>query len=317
VKRRWICVAVVCTCAAFAGDAHAKWAWNQWSGWFNPSKTVKGAPKQQFDYASDLMAKRRYEEAAKAYLLLVKEYAYSKYAAESQFLAGEAYQRAGSLYEAFLAYEDLLANFPETSQVQETLLREYEIGDAFCDGEKREFAGYDILPGGTAGVMILNKVIEHDAYGEIAQKALMRLGKYYMDTKQFERSADTYARILEEHPESSHFADARYLKALAIYRQIEGPAYDTRPVNKALDQLEDIQKTEGAPLDDVPELIHSVNTTRAKGDYQTARFYLRNGKVAAARIYLESIVKLYPDTEYAEMASQVLDVLPPSEEGTD
>ncbi len=87
-----------------------------------------------------------------------------------------------------------------------------------------------------------------------------------------------------------------------------------RPMDMALDQLRDIRATTGAPEHDVPQLIESVKHVRAKADYDTARFYLKNGKVNAARVYLESICKRYPDTRYADMARQVLSALP-AEEG--
>lgn len=310
---RMLAGAIAATMLATA-VADAAWTWTPWGGWFKPSDVPRGTPKQHFEYAMDVLKQERYAEAAQEFQRLVATYLYSKYAVEAQFMAGEAYEGAGDLYAAFEAYEALLLNYPQTERIFDALKRMYDIGDAFCGGAKKKLWGMAILPGGSTGVYVLNRLIERDPYSELAEKAVMRLGQYYMDTGQYAEAARTYARILEEYPQSEHFAEARYLKALASYKQIEGPAYDMRPMNQALDQLRDIRATAGAPEHDVPQLIENVKQIRAKSDYDTARFYLKNGKVNAARVYLESICKRYPETAYAEIARQVLSALP-AEEG--
>jgi len=315
VRRQWAVVIAVCLCVMFVRAADAKWAWNPWSGWFSPSDVARGSPKQQYDYAKELMSQEKYREAAEEFRRFVSLFAYSRHAADAQFMVGEALLKAGELNEAFNAYESLLSKFPETDKVNRALRREYEIGDALCSGRSRKKVERILGLGGDRGVKVLNRVIEHNPFDPLAERALMRLGQYYMDSRQYDRAHTTYARVLEEHPKGAHFAQARYLKAVASYKQIEGPHYDARPMTDALKQLKDIQATQGSAEKDVPELIDRIQRTRAKADYDTARFYLRNGKAKAARVYLQSIVQRYPRTRYAQMAAQVLQALPPPTEG--
>ena len=309
-------VITICLLAALLAPAHAKWTWNPLSGWVNPKDAPLGTPSAQYKYAEKFYEDGDFKQAAVEFEKLVEEYPFSRYAPRAQFMAGESHFKAGDYYAAYEAYQALQEQFPQSKQMNDAIEREYEIGDLFCAGAKKNIPFVDLpnpLPAGSTGVAILRKVIENDRYGRLADDAAMRIGDYYLDQGDYKQAREEYDLLVEDYPDGDLAETARYKRALAHAREFEGGNYDPEPAKEFRIASDVIMKTGGSPerSEEIERLITEMDSSQARSDWETARFYLKNQKAEAAAIYLRSIIKHYPDTDYAEKARTVLDVLQP------
>jgi outer membrane protein assembly factor BamD (BamD/ComL family) len=66
---------------------------------------------------------------------------------------------------------------------------------------------------------------------------------------------------------------------------------------------------QGALVEKTKEIIGEIDIAMAERDYEVGIFYLRQKRPDAAFIYFESVMKDYPNTEWASMAEEKIKML--------
>lgn len=265
-----------------------------------------------YEKAQGLYQQGRYIAAAKTCRDLIEEFPRAELTAEqAQFLEAEAYLKAQRPGHAYVLFQRLLKDFPRTEYFDEILDREYTIGDMFCSGFKRKFLGMRLVTAGSYGVEILENVISNAPRSDYAPRARLRIAQYYFrttkfkDTDQIHRHCDL---LILEYPGTDQAAEARLLKAETARRAIKGPKYnagDLTAAKTALLRAKSIDKG-GLTEDKIDEALARIHLEQVENDYETAKFYLRQGQSVAAAICLEAVIERAPDSEYARYARRGL-----------
>jgi outer membrane protein assembly factor BamD (BamD/ComL family) len=273
----------------------------------------KTRAKDQLEVAQKAFEADNHKLAMKAAQRTVNIWPLSDYAPEAQYLIGRCYEAEGQDQKAFTHYQRLLEKYPKIDKYNEVLQRQYEIANRFLDGQWGKLWSYIPFPQSSDKTAdMFEKVVKNGPYSDFGPKAQMNIGAvrekqedYPSAVKAYERAADRYAdRELVA-------SDALFRAGLAYQRQARTAEYDQTVASKAISTFDDFSTLH--PNDNrMPEVqlrIQSLKTEQARGAFETAKFYEKRKKWAAAKIYYNEAINKDRTSVYAEIARLRLDDL--------
>jgi len=291
------------------------WIWTPGTGFVQPGEAILGTAKAQFNHAKSLFEAKEYTRAYTEFKKVVENFPnMPNYRKAAQFRAIQSIFLAGDLYKAYEECEFMLEKLPETKRVSEILKLEYDIGLRFCTGATRSILYMIPISGGPTGVRILRRVIEHDPYSDLAELSLLRIGEYYATVHRYEDAVGALKQLRDDYPRSPYRARALELLAKCKLAQVRPTGdYDR---DAAIEAKKAIREAATADLSDEARTRLNAQARRtsmieAHADYDTARFYLKQGKTQAALIYLHAVVREHPETPYAAICERMLKSLEP------
>ncbi len=297
--------------ALTASPASAYWIWTPKTGkWINPKHAVKPTPKEQFDYANSFYQAKKYQDAEREFKKLIKAYAKTREAAESQYILGQIQEEQGHYYEAYQAYQKLIDKYPFFEKIQEVIGREYNIAELFMSGEKRKALGVQ-LPVENPAIEIFGKVVENSTYGPLAPKAQYKLGLVLKELNRPFEAEEAFNKVLTNYPDSEWSQAAKFQIAAVRSMTSRGPAYDQGAAKEAKEKFEEfIKEYPDAVLSKkAEENIGQLKEKEAEGHYNIGRFYEKQQAFDSAKIYYEGIISTNPRSPWAVKAMERLRVI--------
>ncbi len=272
--------------------------------------------KDQLIVAQDAFDKKDYGLALKAARRVVRVWPTSDYCAQAQFLVGRCYEQRHQDERAFKEYQVLIEKYPTAVHYEEVLQRQYGIANRFLAGQW--FRLWDYVPffpsmEKTAG--LFEKVVKNGPYSDIGPQAQMKIGEarvkqgnYPEAVKAYEKAADRY----NDRPQIA--ADALYHQGLAYHKEAASAEYDQSTAAQAIATFKDFMELYPADprVAEAQKLIVQLKTEQARGSFETARFYEKNGKWLGARTYYNEVVSLLqedPNSPYATQARERIDAI--------
>ncbi len=299
-------------CLFSANTLWAFWVWTpQTKKWVNPKYALKDTPQDQFASALEAFEKERYEEAIAQFNSLVRYYPNSPTAADAQFYIGLSNEKLKRYYEAFKAYQKVIEIYPSTNRLEEVVQREYNIGELFYEGQKREFFGVNIIPAIDKAVEVFKAIVENTTYSQYADKAQYHLGLCYKKLKDYSQAMVEFEALIDKYPQSSLLNEAKYQLAQCSYRVALKPGYDSEDADKAIKEFNTIIETEKEEklVEEAKAGVQELEDRKARSSYQTAQFYEKLKKYESAKIYYQEVLDTYPNTKWAAKAIERLKVL--------
>jgi len=294
-----------------AGSAYPYWIWTPKSGkWVNPKTMAKPTPKEQFEYAKGFYDEKKYEDAKREINKLLKTYSKSLEASEGQYYLGLIDEAQGNLYEAFKAYQRVIDKYPFSERIQEIIEREYKIGEAFMEGEKRKAMGV-ALPVENPAIEIFTKVIENSTYGPKASAAQYKLGLVLKGLTRYYEAEEAFNKVISSYPDSEWIEPAKFQIASCRAAVSRGPEYDQGAAKEAEDKFEAFVKEhpEAALSSEAEANIDKLKDKEAEGNYNIGIFYEKQKAYPAAKIYYEDVANKSPNSQWAKKALERLQAL--------
>ncbi|MBU1090834.1 MAG: outer membrane protein assembly factor BamD [Candidatus Omnitrophica bacterium] len=310
MKRRVLIFSLLIICLTVS-KAYPFWIWSPKTGkWLNPKTAVKPDPKDQFVYANDLFEGENYKEAKREFKKLLTHYPRSLEAAESQYYLGLIEEKVDNPYQAYLEFQKVIDKYPFSERIQEIIEREYNIAEAFMSGEKRKVLGVT-LPVENPAIEILYKVIENSYYGPLAPKAQYKLGLVLKGLMRYYEAEESFNKVISNYPKSEWVEPAKYQIALARAAVSRGPDYDQGATQEAQEKFATfIEEHPDAVLSNKAEdNITELKEKEAESNYNTARFYEKQNKLEAARIYYGDVIGNHPNSPWAAKALERLHIM--------
>lgn len=272
--------------------------------------------RDQLIVAQDSLDKKDYSTALKAAQRTVKTWPLSDYAPQAQFIVGECYEAKGYDERAFKEYQKVLEKYPKFVDCDKVLKRQFQIANRFLGGEWFRLWTYiPFFPSMDKTADMYEKIVKNGPYSDIAPQAQMNIGaarekqKNYPDAaKAYERAADRY------HDRGPVAADALYREGLAYQKQAETAEYDQSTAGQAIDTFTDFMTLypDDSRVPQAQKIIASLKTEQARGNYTIGQYYESHGKLLAARIYYNEVVRLMladPNSTYAVQARVRIEAL--------
>jgi outer membrane assembly lipoprotein YfiO len=297
---------------SYAGICPAYWIWTPESGKFvNPKYSPRETPQEQFDWAMTFFEAKDYKKACAEFEKLIKHYPLSKLAGSAQFYIGQTYENVGEYYKAFESYQLAIEKYPYTEQVDEIIEREYRIANLFYTGQKSKVLGVSLLPARAKAIEIFHKVTENAPYGKYADISQYKLGQCYMEMGDYINAALAFKEIIETYPKSVLIDDAKYNIAVCAADSSTGPEYNEEDTDKALKEFKDfVRRYPDSTMEkEARNFIRNLESQKAQNSFNIARFYEKQGNSESALIYYEEIVDNYPESEWASMALEKVQII--------
>jgi outer membrane assembly lipoprotein YfiO len=135
---------------------------------------------------------------------------------------------------------------------------------------------------------------------ERSDYAQFRLAESYFEDGEYPLAAVEYRVLISDYGYSEYVDDAFFKEALCFFKQAPGYRLDQTKSFEALSRFNQFLVTfPSSPLvAEAREYIARINETLAHKDLKNAKFYLRRRRREAARIYLDKVLKMYPDNDY-------------------
>lgn len=277
----------------------AKLVWSKETGWTNPDLLPKETADQKFRYAITLMVNKEYISAIGMFQGIIEGNPESELAEESQINIGRAYYMVGDYKNAFRAYERLIERDPGTRKLKEVLEKEFQVGVAQMKVDEK------------GAIKVFEKIIERNPLGFIAADAQVKIADSYYELRQFEEAEDSYLRVMENYPNSEWVPYAQfripYCKMSNI--RIQERNYELLAQSRRGFEEYIANNPQGTLVPTTKKIIAEIDIAMAERDYEVGEFYLRRKRPDAGAIYFESVIKEYPNTEWAAKAKGKLEML--------
>lgn len=306
------------------------------------------AGMDEYDASMVKFEKQEYDVAAKEFKALAKQYYDYPVEEDALFMVAEcrfAEQRYGWAQDG---YDGLIKKFPSTRYLEKSTRRLYTIAAIWLNGDgttktdeliqvsatdvtKPDVAQHKPVPNSTPlvpnlfdksrplfdtpgnALKALKSVWLHDPLGPLADDALMMLAVYHI-RKGHLRDADQYLDTLrKEYPKSEHTQTAFVVGSHIKLASYQGARYDGRDLVDADDLIHSTLNL-FPDLPDRDELKLELVKIRDQGAeryWSRAEYYQGRDKPQSEAIYLELILKEFPDSSVAKKAAQRLKELGP------
>ncbi|MHC4267534.1 MAG: outer membrane protein assembly factor BamD [Planctomycetota bacterium] len=279
--------------------SYATWVWSSETDWVDPDQLTRETTDQQFKYAITLMVNREYISAIGIFKNVIKNNQGTELANESQMNIGKSYYLVGDYKSSFNAYEQLIEENPGSRRLQEILNNEFQVGVAQM--ERDEYGA----------IKVFERIIERNPLGFIAADAQVKIAECYYQLREFEQAEASFLSVMENYPNSEWvpYSQFRIPYCRLSNIRIQERNYDLLSKSREGFEIYLANNPQGALVEKTKDIIEEIDISMAERDYEVGIFYLRQKRPDAAFIYFESLIKDYPNTEWASMAEEKIKML--------
>ncbi len=280
--------------------------------WVTAPKPAKGTIEGELALISQQIQEKNFKTARASADAFLKDHPDSPSCEEAMLLGAQAELDNGMYYQAFERLEAMLAKYPNGLFLERALTREMEVANAFLAGKKRLVGRVLRLPATDEGLTILRKISEHAPGTDIAERAILRIGEYHFQQKNYRDSADAYDEFLALNPKSARVPHTMALAAQSMYESFKGVPYDETPLVEAEARYKALiaQYPDEARKCRAADMVREIVTIRGERAYETAKFYERTGRPKSAIFYYRQVAEEFPSTVWASEARTKVGVAP-------
>ncbi len=153
-------------------------------------------------------------------------------------------------------------------------------------------------------IMHYEKVLSEFPPPDVAERARFNLARCHMKLENYETAVQNFEEFRTSFPKSDLVDDAIYLMAVCYKAQAPRAERDQRNTVEALKLVELLLRDypESNVRTEAQQLLKECRSRLAHKDFLNGELYLKMGYYEAARIYFDSVVSEFPDTEWARRA---------------
>jgi outer membrane protein assembly factor BamD len=271
--------------------------------------------KDQLDAAEQAFKGHDYSLALRAANRVVRVWPLSDYAPRAKYLVGRCLEANGKDEMAFNAYQVIIEQYPKSSEYEDVLWRQYAIASRFLGGEWPKLWGYIPYPlSMDQPADMFDKIVKNGPYSGVAPHAQLRIGaarekqkNYPAAVKAYEVAADRYQN------QPVIVADALYREGISYTKEAETAEYDQNTAAQAIAAFTDFITfyPDDRRVPQAQRIITALKSQQEQGNFQIAKFYEGSKKWDGAVIYYNEVLQLDPNSRYAALARQRIEVLKP------
>ncbi len=290
----------------------ADWKWQESGGWVQFARTVDGdgGSAELLKFSKRALAFERYDDALRGLETFLVEFRDHPKEAEASYLRGECLYQQGRLVAAHEVLSGVVNRFPYFRDIRLVIEREYDIAAALLAGATTgSFMGFDTTSE-DLGRQILEDLANNYEFEAFSDDAIYLIASYEFRNRWFNEALASYERLLRRHPESEWAGVCLFQQALCHLELSDEPRYDQAHLRTAQRLLKRyVAEYEGELIARGRKVLAELEERLAAHDYEIAEWYLWEDQPKAAAVYLESILRLYPESRTAGDAGRKLEEL--------
>lgn len=296
-------------------SSFAAWTWTPETGrWINPRRQPKETAALQFQYAEDLLTDGETAKALAEYKKVLRYFPESNYCDLAQYSIGRALEVQEYYEEAVEAYQKVIDDYPNTRLFGHVLEKQRKIADRFFElGVERE-ERFVLIRGSNfdKAIETYRTVINNRPFTDFAAEAQYRIGLCYMKLDLYEEASVEFQKVIDYYPNSDWAAEAAFGSADCKFCEALPHEYDKTAVDDSISKFGYfLRRYPGSSrADEARKKLDELRELAAEHDYQIGMYYHHNMKYESARLYFNSIVREYPETQWATKARETLSEMP-------
>jgi outer membrane assembly lipoprotein YfiO len=300
---------ILLTCAT---PSFAFWIWTpETNKWVNPKYDVKDTPQEQLAVGDQYYQSKDYAKALLEYEKLIKHYPKAKEAPLAQLGIARCYEDLGKGYRAFQECQKVIEKYPFSDLAPQVVERQYKIGETMLQNpQKNQFV--TTLTGGDYDVVdVFRTVIKNAPYGKYAAVSQYKIGLYLSEKKMYQEARDEFDKVINDYPESEWVKPAKYQIAVVDAARSSDAPYDQKVTKAATEGFREfVKEYPDAELSSkAKQEIAALNDKEAENNFLVAKFYAKNSKYAAAKIYYNAVITDFPNSPWAPLALEQMRIL--------
>ena len=279
-------------------------------------------PEVKYEKAQHLFAASEWSDAAYAFHRVWNDHPKSGLASDAQFYEADARYGQGKYNGAFELYKHYLKDYPLSPHAPTIQRRIYDMGTYTIEAGKHGFLG--IFNYSDEGVDQLDYLVSTFPHGDLADDALICMADYEWKDRQTLAAIDHLHDLIDNYPLSEWALEGR-LRLARAYRDLNrGSMYDADSLQRAAAEYRayiDLVKADADRAREYEKRLAGARTelveveeVLARKKVESSEFYLRMGKVAAARTELRNVIRDYPKSQAADEAREELGAEPAARE---
>lgn len=154
----------------------------------------------------------------------------------------------------------------------------------------------------------LKSIWMNDPSSPLADDALMMTASHHLREGNHVVADEYFAALRQQYPKSPHFQNAYVLGSHVKLMSYQGSQYDGTRLEEARQLTESSLRlfpdNEMSPR--LKEGLTQIEEARARREWENVRFYDKKGRPKAAEVYCREIIRMYPESEYAQMSRNYL-----------
>jgi len=261
---------------------------------------------EHYDLGYQLFLKKEWKEALPHFLSITNHFEGSDFYANALYYVGVCYYFQGELDLSNRYFSNYLGASGSLRHYEKALEFKFYIADYYTQGRKKHLFARKFMPTtiGTsdAAIRIYDEVIAALSNKEFAVRALYGKASLLHKQKKYDESIEVLKTLVHRY-EVHELAEKALLKVSEIYlerarREAQNPdllalaELNLRAFRNHFPSSPKVKEAE--------ENFSRMQELFAASLFQTAEFYERKSKPAAAQIYLKEMVAKYPHTESAQ-----------------
>ena len=245
-----------------------------------------------------------FSNAIKAYSKLIRTYPETQVSAKAQCQTGNLFEKMGEMGKASDAYMVILDKYPDSQWFPLALENLYRIGcHLFILKTENLFVNtYEHSRN------IFKKLLEIGPYSENAGEIQYKTGICSMELGDHTGAILEFKKVVEDYPVEPWLERASYQLGVCYLKQSLPAQRDQAMTDKAIRQFTRFrEKYPGSKfIEDVGRKVSILENRKAESLYLICLFYQKQNEKRAFLLYYNKLNRLYPDTEWAEMARALL-----------
>ncbi|MCX5681929.1 MAG: outer membrane protein assembly factor BamD, partial [Candidatus Omnitrophica bacterium] len=267
--------------------------------------------KEQLVYANEIYKQKDYKKALQEYEQLIQHYPKSREAPQAQVAIGQCYEDLDNNYRGLQEYQKVIEKYPFSDLAPEVVERQYKIGETLLQHPgKSQFIM--TLTGGEYDVIdVFRTVIKNAPYGQYAAVSQYKIGLYLAEKKMYQEARDEFDKVINDYPSSEWVKAAKYQIAVVDAARSSGAQYEQAVTKAATDEFKEFVKNyPDAQLSAKAKAeMDALNNKEAENNFVIAKFYEKNKKYEAAKMYYNIVVMDFPNSPLASKAVEQIKIL--------
>jgi len=293
------------------------WEYRPELGYVHAETLDRYGPQEFYEFGLALAKESRTDEALEVFSLVAVHGPEPGLKEKAFYKRAEALWSAARYGDSHRAFEAFVTRYPDSERADRAKERAMWCALQLARvGAPRSLLG--VIPAGTTssdGVELLREFLRRYPRESFSAKYYLLLGEFLLESGEEAEAEAEFTILIESYndPASRAYA-ARALVHLAEVemKRFRGLEYDARPLREAKRHYQRYLDTEGFRTLNptltryVEQRLEEIDGRLAEQHFRVAEYYASRGWEGAARLYLETLPKMYPGTAWARLAARRL-----------
>jgi outer membrane protein assembly factor BamD len=296
----------------FPSLSPAVWIWTPETGKFiNPKWEVKPTPEDQLEFAQSFRDQGNCKKAMAEFKKLIKAYPRAKEAPEAEFFIGQCLEGMTKLYEAYQAYQLVIDKYPFSERAAQIVGLEYNIANHLLENKGRSKWAETVVGSDDRVIEILRTVIKDAPYGKYAALSQYKIGLYLKEKGMYQEARDEFEKTMNDYPNSEWAQASKFQIAMADTGRASDAQHEQKVAGIAMEEFNEFVRThpDSQLTPEAKIQMARLKDKEAENNFVIAKFYQKQKKLKAARIYYKEVADNYADTSWAPKALAQLKII--------